>query len=191
MFIYAQRKQSWSNYSSSWLNPIFEEIFIFLLSHTLKFWLYSKKIWRFKSFLKIGCAVTRHRNTPCIANVFLNIAKYVASSSGFIFLSSSFVNDCFLSFCSFFLMYQNQVLMVLAGWCNCNLYYQWRIMKPHCSTENSLWQFGNDLSVTCRETVLWRFTFIVLSLGSCQGCCPGLPAPRLLQGDCSVLLSVF
>lgn len=39
-------------------------------------WLYSKNTWKFKSFLKIGCAATRHKNTSCIATVFLNIAKY-------------------------------------------------------------------------------------------------------------------
>lgn len=39
-------------------------------------WLYSKNTWKFKSFLKTGCAATRQRNTSCIATVFLKIARY-------------------------------------------------------------------------------------------------------------------
>ena len=38
--------------------------------------LYSKKTLKFSSFLSLGWAASLHRNTSCIATVFLNVAKY-------------------------------------------------------------------------------------------------------------------
>lgn len=39
-------------------------------------WLYSRKTWKLRSFLRMGWAAMRHRKTSCMATVFLKMARY-------------------------------------------------------------------------------------------------------------------
>jgi len=71
------------------INPPITSILFFPLTH--KSWSYSKKTRKLWSLWKMGWFASRHRKTSCIATVFLNVAKYSASSSCFILLNSSLV----------------------------------------------------------------------------------------------------
>lgn len=122
-------------------------------------------------------------------------------------MNSSFVKDCFLSFCSFYLEISESGLDGAGRMMQLAIYtiserinhettllnrkltlaiWQW-----HSQCEQWLLVYSSEVrSVTCREAALCRLMFIVLSLGVNWGYRPGLPVPWLLQGE-SQSLNVY